>query len=130
MANELYSDFIIQEILYKTEELQRIKQKAYYYFYDLLSKWHWKYNPCDFRKNKCVRNRIYNESNGCCNNGSDNHCQYNTVVGCSIKSLGCKLFICDDAWKLLSDDARKEFQEIEIMIKKSKLSIEKRNEVL
>ncbi len=60
-------------------------------FYEEADKLFKKYNPCKFKDGKCIcnRNNTYPSKNGCCG-----MCRYLNSKGCTIKSLGCKLYIC------------------------------------
>lgn len=51
-----------------------------------------KHNPCQFIDGLCIKNRKNGGvSNGCCHES----CDHLGPRGCTIKSLGCKLFTCD-----------------------------------
>jgi hypothetical protein len=53
-------------------------------------------NPCQWGKTRCIRDREENTIGRCCED-----CEYLTGLGCSIKSIGCKLSLCSsiqDQW--------------------------------
>lgn len=53
------------------------------------------HNPCDFVKGSCFRNRKQGRRKpGCCDD-----CNYLGANGCTIKCLGCKLYLCSDISK-------------------------------
>jgi len=87
--------------------------------YNELDNWHKIYNPCQFEKNICLKNRKDNTINGCCPT-----CKLNTAVGCSIRSLGCKLFLCQEAYNNLSNEAKEKYLNLKFMISDLKLYIE------
>ena len=48
------------------------------------------YNPCDWQNRKCRRMRSSEDDKGCCVESQDLG-----VEGCTVKSLGCKLWLCE-----------------------------------
>ena len=48
------------------------------------------YNPCDWRNGKCRRMRSSEDDEGCCVG-----CQHLGDEGCTVESLGCKLWLCE-----------------------------------
>jgi hypothetical protein len=62
------------------------------------------YNPCDWRNGKCRRMRSSEDDEGCCGG-----CQHLGDEGCTVESLGCKLWLCEDQ--------RDVFKECEIELK-------------
>lgn len=56
----------------------------------ILKEW----NPCEFQGGRCFRNREKSkkEKNGCCHG-----CEWLSDKGCTVMSLGCKLFLCQGA---------------------------------
>ncbi len=48
------------------------------------------YNPCDWRNGKCRRMRSSKDDGGCCVG-----CEHLSPKGCTVKSLGCKLWLCE-----------------------------------
>ena len=48
------------------------------------------YNPCDWRNGKCRRMRSSKDDQGCCQG-----CEHLSRKGCTVKSLGCKLWLCE-----------------------------------
>lgn len=70
-----------------------------YYIVDYLFKL---YNPCKIKNGRCQFNKDYNKSkylNTCCGNKGFNcisKCIYLSKKGCTVKSLGCKLFMCNN----------------------------------
>lgn len=93
----------------KTVGLKRVSE-SYDRFYEEADRLFREYNPCQFENGKCIFNRWcediykkqglklcgspsskYTDSNGCC---SAYNCKYLGPEGCTIKALGCKLFVC------------------------------------
>ena len=62
------------------------------------------YNPCDWRNGKCTRMRSSEDDKGCCVG-----CQHLGAEGCTVESLGCKLWLCEGQRDL--------FRECEIKLK-------------
>ena len=62
------------------------------------------YNPCDWRSGKCRRMRLSEDDGGCCVG-----CEHLGAEGCSVKSLGCRLWLCEGQRDL--------FRECEIELK-------------
>lgn len=48
------------------------------------------YNPCDWRNGKCRRMRSLEDDAGCCVG-----CEHLSRKGCTVKSLACKLWLCE-----------------------------------
>ena len=48
------------------------------------------YNPCDWKDGKCRRMRSLKDDAGCCEG-----CKHLSPKGCTVKSLGCKLWLCE-----------------------------------
>ncbi len=73
-------------------------------------------NPCEIQivdgKASCVSTRGGSERDSglCCH-----HCQYLTTIGCSIKSLACKLWLCFYVEQTTKGrQARRELRELEM----------------
>jgi len=49
------------------------------------------YNPCDWRNEKCRRMRSSRNDEGCCE-----VCEHLGPNGCTVQSLGCKLWLCEN----------------------------------
>ncbi len=62
------------------------------------------YNPCDWRNGKCRRMRLSEDDEGCCVG-----CEHLGAQGCTVKSLACKLWLCEAQRSL--------FRECEIELK-------------
>ncbi len=50
------------------------------------------YNPCDWRNGKCGRTRLPKTDGKSCCEG----CEHLGKNGCAVKSLACKLWLCED----------------------------------
>jgi hypothetical protein len=48
------------------------------------------YNPCDWKNGKCRRMRSSQDDKGCCVG-----CEHLEPGGCTVKSLGCTLWLCE-----------------------------------
>jgi len=48
------------------------------------------YNPCDWQNGKCRRMRSSGDDEGCCVG-----CRHLGTEGCTVTSLGCKLWLCE-----------------------------------
>ena len=49
------------------------------------------YNPCEWSKEQCIRMRSSKgDDKGCCEG-----CRHLSRSGCTVKSLGCKLWLCE-----------------------------------
>ena len=62
------------------------------------------YNPCDWRDGKCRRMRSPGGDKGCCAG-----CEHLGAEGCTVNSLACKLWLCEEQRDL--------FRECEIDLK-------------
>ncbi len=74
--------------------LKRLSAK-YDCLYEKADKLFKEHNPCLFIDGLCICNRKVStkrqrHSGGCCGG-----CKYVGSKGCTVKSLGCKLFVCD-----------------------------------
>lgn len=58
-------------------------------------------NICEFKKDKCLKNRKNKELGGgcCCDSNHLTMCPYLTNKGCSIRCLACKFHICSELRK-------------------------------
>jgi hypothetical protein len=63
-------------------------------------------NPCEISKDSCIKDIAW-----CCN-----HCRYVTNIGCSVRSLVCRLWLC---CKLRDTDKGKEFIERTFIIEET-----------
>lgn len=114
---------------YKT--LKRLQKELYYDIWEELDKFLLKTNPCQFDGNVCIDNRqpkgerygSHAEKNGCCQ-----RCEHLSDVGCKIKSLGCKAYLCLTARNRLTPSEVKELNEIKVMIDRSRISVPIRTE--
>lgn len=59
-----------------------------------------KFNPCEVKDGKCKRGYF------CCDG-----CKYLKSNGCSIRSLFCKIWICEESWNTRSDEWKKEYKD-------------------
>lgn len=68
-----------------------------------------KEDPCHFKDGKCVmsRNGKLGSYESCCR-----RCMYLLGNGCTVNSLGCRLWYCLYAWTKLPIKARKEIETI------------------
>ena len=48
------------------------------------------YDPCDWKGDKCRRMRSSSDDKGCCE-----ECRHLGKKGCTVKSLACKLWLCE-----------------------------------
>jgi len=62
------------------------------------------YNPCDWRDGKCRRMRSSKDDEGCCEG-----CEHLSRNGCTVKSLGCKLWLCESQ-KLMFKECENELE--------------------
>lgn len=95
------------------------KRDQYFKLYDKFSKILLRYNPCKWVGNTCVINRENKTINGCCPN-----CHLNTSVGCSIQSLGCKMFLCETAFQNLPSDIKKRWRKMKLEAENSFTSVD------
>lgn len=67
-------------------------------------------NLCDFKNNKCFAKQNTNTTMGCCHHFPDKKwgmlyqkelvpCEFLSQNGCTTKSIGCKMFMCDEVRK-------------------------------
>ncbi len=67
-------------------------------------------NLCDFKNNKCFAKQNSEVTMGCCHHFSNKKwgilyqkklipCEYLSENGCTTKSIGCKMFMCDEVHK-------------------------------
>lgn len=76
-------------------------------------------NPCDFIDGRCIVARTHTEFkfNSCCRK-----CGKQNESGCTIKSLGCKLYFCNLAEARLSEINLRVLQVIKNMSKMSEFT--------
>ena len=57
------------------------------------------YDPCKWKDGRCERDRLRNDNRGCCKPGNIKvlPCPHLSETGCTIESLGCKLWLCSFA---------------------------------
>ena len=99
--------FTLQDLTFKLDCHNQIKQLMYYKLFDEFSYLIAQYDPCQWQNKTCQVNRLEGTNNGCCQ-----VCSNNTTVGCSIQSLGCKAFLCEKAFNSLPEDGKKKWREL------------------
>lgn len=96
-----------ESLLTALDKTVELKRKLYFSLFDNFAKLLQTHNPCLWQKNTCQVNRIDGTVNGCCQ-----VCAKNTRVGCSIQSLGCKAFLCENAFNSLPENAQGQWRQL------------------
>lgn len=91
------NDKKLSEII-NSKDIEKQYSLVYDYICDYIDNDMASNNYCDFQEGQCIANRLKksaHEQDGCCYRYKKGLCEYLKNGDCTIKSITCKLFICE-----------------------------------